>query len=97
MKKIALAFLFCLASSIANAQAFQSNKPLICNSADVIFQTLTETYNEKPVWMAKGEGTQFTLFVNKKEDSWTLVQFTAEVACILGVGKDSRMLLGEPV
>lgn len=97
MRTLAMAFLFCLTSSIANAQAFQSNKPLICNSTQTIFKALTETYNEKPVWMAKGENTQFTLFVNKKEDTWTLVQFTPEVACILGVGKESTMLLGEPV
>ncbi len=97
MRILTMAFLFCLTSSIANAQAFQTNKPILCDQTEKIIKSLVENYNEKPVWIASGEGTKFSLFVNKETSSWTLLQFTPEYACILGVGKDSNLVLGEAV
>ncbi len=99
MNKIVVAFLFCLTSSIAYAQAFEARKPVLCDSIQTLVKSLTENYNEKPIWMAINpvDNTRFSLFVNDKEGSWTLIQFTSDVACILGVGTDSKLLLGAPV
>ncbi len=93
--QVIVAFLLSLASCIANAQSFQTNKPIICDEIQKVIQSLGENYKEKPVWLATGEGTKFSLFVNKETGSWTLLQFNSEVACILGVGKDSELILGE--
>lgn len=97
MRTWALAFLFCL-SSLANAQSFQSEKPVVCDlNPEKVIKSLVENYDEKPVWMAAGEGSNFTLFVNKNTNSWTLLQYTKEWVCIIGAGKDSQLVLGQPV
>ncbi len=98
MRTLALAFLFCLTSSIANAQAFESRKPVICDNTQKIIKSLIENYNEKPIWTAKDarDETRYSLFVNNKTGTWTLLQMTSEVACILGIGDDSKLILGDP-
>ena len=95
MRKLSVAFLLCLISFIANAQAVQHSKPIICDEAQKILSALKENYQEYPIWIGSGEGVRFSLFVNAITGSWTLLQFNAEVACVLGVGKDSELLLGE--
>lgn len=99
MNKVVVAFLLCLASPIVNAQAFEARKPILCDNAQVMIKSLTEQYNEKPVWTAKNpqDDTRFSLFLNEKAGTWTLLQMTPEVACILGVGEDSKFYLGKPV
>lgn len=94
MRTLALAFLLCLVGSIANAQAFQSRKPVVCDDVKKIIESLNQNFEEKPVWMAKDQSddTRYSLFVNQKTGSWTLLQFTSTVACILGVGEDSKFI-----
>ena len=94
MRTVIAAFLFCLTSSIAYAQAFESSKPVLCDNVQSIIRGLTENYNEKPVWTARNpvDDTRFALFVNAKEGTWTLLQMTTEIACIIGVGKESKFL-----
>ena len=97
MRTVAVAFLFCLTSSIANAQSFQSNKPVVCDNAQKVIRALGENYEEKPIWAGSGESTKFSLFINKTTGSWTIIQFTTEIACILGVGQDSKIILGDQI
>lgn len=98
MRKTAMAFLFCLTSSIANAQAFQSTKPVLCDNTAKIMTALKEKYNEEPVWMGSDirDSTKYALFINAKEGSWTLLQFNPEVSCILGVGGESTPITFGP-
>jgi len=97
MRILLTAFLFCLASSIANAEAFQLQKPVWCEKKDVIINTLLEKFNEKPLWMGKGEGTGFVLFANEKTQTWTWIQFNDEVGCVLGTGTGNQLLLGAQI
>ena len=94
MRTVIAAFLFCLTSSIAYAQAFESSKPVLCDNVQSIIRGLTENYNEKPVWTARNpvDDTRYALFVNAKDGSWTLLQMTTEIACIIGVGQESKFL-----
>lgn len=94
MRTLALAFLFCLNSSIAYAEPFEARKPVLCDNVQTLIKGLTENYNEKPVWTAKNpqDDTRYALFVNSKEGTWTLLQMTSEVACIIGVGQESKWL-----
>ena len=98
MRTLVMAFLFCLTSSIANAQGFEARKPVLCDNVQRILKGLTEDYNEKAVWTARNpaDDTRFALFVNPKDGSWTLLQMTSEIACIIGVGQESKFL-GETV
>jgi hypothetical protein len=91
---VVVAFLLSLTSSIANAQPFESRKPILCDNTKILLQSLTENYNEQPIWTARNpvDNTRFGLFVNAKTGSWTLIQMTSEIACIIGVGEESSIL-----
>jgi len=91
--KIYMAFLFCLTSSIANADSvlFQTNKPVVCSDLKSIVETLGESeIDEKPIFKGKDDRATYFLSLNKKTGSWTMVQFREDVACILGFGKDGK-------
>lgn len=94
MRTLFMAFLLSLASPIVNAQAFESSKPILCDNIQSIIKGLTESYNEKPVWTARNpvDNSRFALFLNAKEGTWTLLQMNTEVACIIGVGQESKWL-----
>ncbi len=92
MRTLALAFLLCLASSIVDAQVFQTRKPIICDKVKTVVEALDENYQEVPIWTGKdaSDETRYSLFINKQTKSWTFIQFTSEIACILGTGQDSK-------
>lgn len=100
MRLLALAFLFCL-HSVANAQQFQLRKVMICDKAEVVFTTILNEFHEVPQWTGTGTGVNdesiYVLTVNKDDSSWTLVQVVNEIACVVGVGKGSRPMFGNPV
>jgi|694.fasta_scaffold02866_24 hypothetical protein len=98
MRTVIVAFLFCL-YSVANAEPFESRKPVLCDNVQTLIRSLIENYNEKPIWTAKNpiDDTKFALFVNSKTKNWTLLQMTSEIACIIGVGDESTLMLGDPV
>ncbi len=94
-KKNIVAFLFCLISTIANAQnesPYSSQKPVLCDKANKVLSALMEKWGEIPVWTAKDgqDNTRYLLLVNSKTRTWTLLQFTPETACILGLGEESN-------
>lgn len=99
MKNISVAFLFCLISSIVNAQAFQTNKLVLCDDTKKLISALNENWNEKLVWAGNDstDKSRYGLFVNSKTGSWTLLQLTPEIACIVGVGDNSKLNLGPTV
>ena len=92
--QVVVAFLLSLTSSIANAQSFQADKPVICDDTQKIIKSLTETFKEVPIWTAKDGSTnsRYSLFVNEKTGAWTMLQMTPEVSCILGVGEESKII-----
>lgn len=99
MNKFIVAFLLCLTSTVANAQAFQTNKPVLCDDSKKIIEALVEKYGEKLIWMANDmqDKSKFGLFVNEKTNTWTMLQFTSEVACIVGLGENSKLILGSSI
>lgn len=99
MNKFIVAFLLCLTSTIANAQAFQTNKPVLCDDSKKIIEALGERYGEKLIWLANDmqDKSKFGLFVNEKTKTWTMLQFTPEIACIVGLGENSKLILGSSI
>ena len=85
MRRSALAFLFCLISTIANAQ-LKLDKPFFCDSATSILQIIKDRYKEVPVWVGSQNKGIVMLTVNEITKSWTLLEIYDEVACILGTG-----------
>ena len=103
MRQPIMAFLFCLGmmSTIANADPIQRRKIVVCDETSTILNTVKEEYGEEPIWYAKDipTPTQYIITANSKENTWTLIQFDKDQACVLGVGTGSKLLvpLGKPL
>ena len=89
MRTLYVAFLFCLASSIANAQEIiELTKPVKCGKAEWVMNHFAQEYGEMPLWVGKDKttGSHITLLVNKETKTWTLTQYDSGMACVLGAG-----------
>jgi hypothetical protein len=91
MHKLSMALLFCLISSIAHAQEIVDlQKPLKCSRAESVMNFFKDNYQEAPLWVGKTTaGTHITLLVNKETRSWTMIEYDAAIACVLGAGDTS--------
>jgi hypothetical protein len=89
-KAITAAFLFCLASSIANAQEIiDLTKPLKCSDAQSVMNYFVDTHKETPIWIGKTvHNSHITLLMNKETRSWTMIEYDSKYACVLGAGED---------
>lgn len=92
MRTLLVAFLFCLASPIANAQykPFKLEKTVSCGPAAPLLEFLERDYNEKQVWvgidMTSSNESYIALLMNRPTGKWTIVQYNSQTACILGSG-----------
>ena len=95
MRTLYMAFLFCLTSSIADAQnAYQSNKPVICDSLKNVTSVMKEQYGEEPIWVGDDlqDTSKYVMLANFQTKTWTFVQFTKDWACVLGTGTGGSQL-----
>ena len=85
-----MAFLFCLTSSIANAQEIiDLTKPMKCSNAQSVMNYFTDIHKEIPVWVGKSiHNTHVALLMNKETRSWTMIEYDDRIACVLGAGED---------
>ena len=90
MKNTAMAFLFCLISTIANAQEIiDLTKPLKCSDAQTVMNYFTVVFKETPVWVGKTvHNTHIALLANKQTRSWTMIEYDTKLACVLGAGEE---------
>jgi len=90
IKKIMMAPLFCLISSIAGAQV-EVPKPVMCFPVDQLLKEIKELGDE-PQWagIAPDGKSQYLLVVNK-DKTWALIQFNDKMGCVLGAGKNSQL------
>lgn len=95
MRTLLMAFLFCLTSSIVNAQSVEVKKTVVCDNTQAVIKSLMEQYKEKPMWVARNplEDARYALFINSEKGTWTLLQMNTEIACVIGVGSESRLLI----
>jgi len=91
---LALAFLFCSYSSIANAQpSVQLDKVVTCSTLKTVVEQLSGIYKEEPNWTGAGAYSKYIMFVNPNTQAWTLVEYSDNgVACIIGSGERSTLL-----
>ena len=95
MRKLMLLVLLGLSLPAQANEWFESQKPVTCGPFREIVQTLTlEQYEEAPIWIGQSSAdrTQFSLFINAGTGTWTLVQYGQITGCIIGVGKNHRMI-----
>jgi hypothetical protein len=89
MKHI-LIFLTSLAYLTAGAQPMTTKKEVYCDKTSKLISILQgEDYEEMPIWFGKGEGKvpNYSLLVNQKTKSWTMIQFNNDTACVIGTGE----------
>ena len=87
LKVKCVAFLFCLISTIVNAEPFEINRKLICETADIVLKTLEREFGEKPVWQGKNsQGLHSLLLANTKTESWSIVITDGINACVFDSG-----------
>jgi hypothetical protein len=98
MKHI-LIFLTSLACLTAVAQPMTTKKEVYCDKTEKIISILQgEDFEEAPIWFGKSDGNapNYSLFVNQKIKSWTIIQFNKETACVLGTGEGFNLLNNKP-
>jgi hypothetical protein len=82
---------------IAFAEPVKINKPVVCNDTSVVFKALTDgDFKEQPIWVGAAEDSKYTLFVNEKTGTWTVIQFDSKNACVLGEGIKSKQISNGP-
>ena len=92
MKHAVMAFLLCLASSLANAdyKTFKLDKEVSCGPAAQLMDFLEKEYNERQVWIGLDSTGRYESYVavlmNPLNKHWTVVQYNSSTACILGSG-----------
>jgi hypothetical protein len=71
-------------------------KPVVCDDTERVLRTMTEEFGETPQWQGatSEQGTRTVLTVNAKTGSWTLIEYTAVTACVIGVGENSSSRWG---
>ena len=85
---------------IVAAQPVTVQKPVDCVNTETLFQGLIGSdYKEKPIWLGIEPGatlSKYSLFVNEQTKTWTLIQFDAKMACVLGTGEASTQIFTGP-
>jgi hypothetical protein len=93
-KNLLMAFLFCLTSSIANAsEVIETTKPIICGPTQAVLDELKQD-KENPIFMGESMAGEsgYIVFFNEKTKTFTVVQFNEKIMCILGVGKEGKLI-----
>jgi hypothetical protein len=95
---ILMAVIWACAAS-AHAETRVLNKPVTCDATSTVLNTLVTEFGETPQWQGSNEaqGTRFVLTVNLKTGAWSLIEFTAVTACVIGVGENASSAWGVPV
>jgi len=83
----------------AHAEPRVLNKPVTCDTRLAVFKTIVEEFGETPQWIGPSpqQGTNMALTVNLKTGAWTLIEFTADVACVISVGENSSSAWGTKI
>jgi hypothetical protein len=82
-----VAFLFCLTSTIANAQSFEIDRKLHCDKVDNIVKILKE-FGEIPIWQGRNnQGLTNIVTINTTTNTWTIIVTDGDKACVMDDGE----------
>jgi hypothetical protein len=90
MKKLLVSVILLPVLAVAQGPVIVE-KPVVCEKVEIILNSLTKEFSEKPVWLGESSDSKYSVFVDKK-GSWTIIQFTDRMACILGTGETSKQI-----
>jgi hypothetical protein len=91
MKKIILLLLLTL-STIACSK--ETNKPVLCMDAKEMFDAIFEEYRETILMVFDQDSfpNKIVLTVNPATKTWSLVEYSTEIACLLGSGNNYKIM-----
>lgn len=98
MKKLCIAIITTVLSTLVSAQStkFTIDKTLVCDDTKKIVTALIDgEFKEVPVWGGFDESTKFMVLANSKTGTWTIIQFTPGVGCLIGAGNGSKLLIND--
>lgn len=70
-------------------------RDMYCDDTKVIVKDLRDKYKEIPVATGKADDeakSLMTLWMNPVEETWTIVATSREYSCIIGVGKQLKVI-----
>jgi hypothetical protein len=90
MRKLILLTALLLSHTAFSQEVINLSKEMKCSNAEFVMNHFAENYGEVPIWAGKTDfNTHVTLMVNKEKRTWTLVEYDARIACVLGAGQSS--------
>jgi len=89
MKKLLI--LLCLFASIAHGE--QVSKPVECFPVRKLFDMIQQKYDEKlfMIFDLEDKDVKIALTLNSSTKSWTLVEYSRTIGCIIGTGESYKM------
>ena len=80
--------LFLPALVVAQQQpdAVRVDKPVICGPTEAVLKEVVD-FREIPIWGSQLEDSKIAIFANAETESWTIVQWSGDAACVIEVGK----------
>ena len=63
------------------------DKPVLCAATEVVLPEIYKKYKEVPIWGSKLQDSKIALFVNTESETWTIIQWSNDYACVLETGE----------
>ena len=96
MKKLAAMILLGLtAASSAQAEYKTYTRKINCAPlAEVLEDLNSSNIKELPVWVGTSNDPEikYSVLVNKKTDTWTIIQYNNGAACVISIGEGNQFL-----
>ena len=70
------------------SQVIEMQKNVFCFQTQSVLDKIVNEYKEVPLWVSKLSNSNVTLFVNYDTKSWTLLQWSNELACVIEAGEN---------
>ena len=92
MKKLSIALILCSIGAASTAQVYKIDKEIVCSSVKTVFEYVSETYNEIPVWQGASMDSKFMLTANAQTKTWTMIEYNNQFACVVGSGDKAHVI-----
>ena len=86
MLRTAIAGVLFLPALVLAQEPVRVDKPVICGPTELVLKEIVD-FKELPIWGSQLEDSKIALFANPETESWTIIQWTSDVACVIEVGE----------
>jgi hypothetical protein len=93
MKKLIIILM--LFSRNSYAESFTTPLEAVCDDTQIVTKRLFNTFGEVPIirgLTSDVSGTVMTMWLNPKDSSWTILATKDKITCVIGYGKDFKLL-----